>query len=76
MHNSQMIALTIKNYAKLKNIKTGDMLAFCQLGKNTLSAMQSGGNMPSAEKICKIADYLDCSVDYLFGRTDKPEINK
>ena len=23
-----------------------------------------------------IADYLDCSVDYLLGRTDKPEVNR
>jgi len=31
---------------------------------------------PSAEVLEKIADYLDCSVDYLLGRTDKPEVNK
>lgn len=30
----------------------------------------------SSIKLCKIADYLDCSVDYLLGRTDKPEVNK
>ena len=24
----------------------------------------------------KIADSLDCSVDYLLGRTDNPEINR
>ena len=23
-----------------------------------------------------IADYLDCSVDYLLGRTDNPKVNK
>lgn len=23
-----------------------------------------------------IADYLDCSVDYLLGRTDNPEVNE
>lgn len=23
-----------------------------------------------------IADYLDCSVDYLLGRTDRPEVNR
>ncbi len=31
---------------------------------------------PSAEIFEKIADYLDCSVDYLLGRTDNPEVNK
>jgi len=24
----------------------------------------------------KLADYLDCSVDYLLGRTEEPEVNR
>ena len=30
----------------------------------------------SSEILVAIADYLDCSVDYLLGRTDNPEMNK
>lgn len=26
--------------------------------------------MPKSDNLAKIADYLDCSVDYLLGRTD------
>ena len=26
------------------------------------------GTLPNGETLCKIADYLDCSVDYLLGR--------
>ena len=26
--------------------------------------------------LVKIADYFDVSIDYLVGRTDKPEVNK
>lgn len=33
-------------------------------------------SMPKADTLAKIADYLNCSVDYLLGRTDNPEINK
>ena len=29
-------------------------------------------SMPKADNLAKIADYLDCSVDYLLGRTDDP----
>ena len=29
-----------------------------------------------SEILVLIADYLDCSVDYLLGRTENPEINK
>ena len=37
---------------------------------------KKGRCLPSAEKLELLADYLDCSVDYLLGRTDNPEINK
>ena len=26
--------------------------------------------------LARIADYLDCSVDYLLGRTDNPAVNR
>ena len=76
MHNSQEVANAIKFMAKSKKITIGKMLSDCQLSINTLSSMQSGGFYPRVEAIAKIADYLDCSVDYLLGRTDNPEINK
>ena len=30
----------------------------------------------SSDKLCAIAEYLDCSIDYLVGRTENPEVNK
>ena len=30
----------------------------------------------SSLNLVKLADYLECSVDYLLGRTDNPDINK
>ena len=30
----------------------------------------------SSEKLVLIADYLGCSVDYLLGRTENPEVNE
>ena len=57
-----------------KKITIGKMLSDCDLSKNTLSTMQSRGYLPRAETLIKIADYLDCSVDYLLGRTDIQEI--
>lgn len=76
MKNSQEVAKTIKMLAKQKKIPVGKMLSDCELSINTLSSMQSGGFYPRMEAIVKIADYLNCSVDYLLGRTDVPEINR
>lgn len=76
MNNSQEVANTIKALAKSKKIAVGKMLSDCSLSVNTLSSMQSGGYYPRLEAIARIADYLDCSVDYLLGRTDDPASHK
>lgn len=74
MFDSTEIAKRIKETAKIQKLNTGEVLSECDLGKNALSNMQSGGFFPRLENIVKIADYLNCSVDYLLGRTDIPSI--
>lgn len=51
------------------------MLSSCGLGINTISKMSKGTDILTLN-FAKIADCLDCSVDYLLGRTDTPEINR
>ena len=41
-----------------------------------LGYYRSGRNDPSSENLLKLAEYFDVSVDYLLGRTDKPEVNR
>ncbi len=74
MYNSAEIANRIKNKAKAQKVPIKDMLLACDLSKNALSSMLSGGSIPKSENLAKIADYLDCSVDYLLGRTDNPSV--
>lgn len=76
MYNAQQTAERIKLLAKSKNILIKDMLDQCELSKNALSSMLSRGSWLQANNLARIADYLDCSVDYLLGRTDNPEINR
>lgn len=75
MYEAATIAERIKLRAKQKNLQIKTVLDGCGLSKNVLSSMQSGGSTPKSENLAKIADYLDCSVDYLLGRTDNPEVN-
>lgn len=44
--------------------------------KSILYDWASGAREPVSEYIVKLADYLDVSIDYLLGRTDKPEVNR
>lgn len=75
LYNSPDVAAAIKSHAKAKNIAIKDMLTNVGLGLNTLSHMNHGKSI-AFDSLARIADYLDCSVDYLLGRTDNPEINK
>lgn len=43
-------------------------------GKDFVSNIKKG-SAPSVEKVYALAEYLDCSVDYLLGRTDNPQLH-
>ena len=70
MYNPQDVATKIKFVAKSKSIKINQLLEDIDLNYNTMSNMRA--SMPRADNLAKIADYLNCSVDYLLGRTDNP----
>lgn len=42
------------------------------IGNSTFTDWKNGRSTPKLDKLAKIADYLDCSVDYLLGKTDDP----
>lgn len=69
MYNSANIAERIKNFCKATDIQLKDMFIDLNLNKNTMSNMYNG-SMIKADSLAKIADYLNCSVDYLMGRTN------
>lgn len=75
MYNSQDIANRIKLRAKNQGCSISSVLSACELGKNTVSKINQGTDILTLN-FAKIADYLGCSVDYLLGRTDNPEINR
>lgn len=75
MYNSQELILAIKLRAKEKNVLIKDVLTACDLNINTLSQVTDKKGL-SSFSLAKIADYLDCSVDYLLGRTNNPDSHK
>lgn len=69
MYITEEIANRIKLQAKSKNVTIKDILSHCEMNINAISNF-SKGKVLSCISLAKIADYLDCSVDYLLGRTD------
>lgn len=73
MYNTQEIVTLLEAIASVKKISINKLLQESGLDKNVIYRMKAQNQMPSVDKIVKIADYLDCSVDYLLGRTDIPD---
>ena len=75
MQNIQ-ISTNIKTLCKSKGVTISMLLLNCNLTKSFIYDLEKRATSPSCDKMSRIADYLDCSVDYLLGRTDNPEVNK
>ena len=56
-----------------QNVAISKMLADCGLTKSFIYDLEKKRSSPSCERIAIIAEYLDCSVDYLLGRIDIPK---
>ncbi|MBQ8508115.1 MAG: helix-turn-helix transcriptional regulator [Clostridia bacterium] len=41
-----------------------------------ISKYETGERVPPTDTLVILADFFDVSVDYLLGRTDKPEVNR
>lgn len=69
MYSAQTLVDNIKKQAKSKNVLIRDLLAECDLNVNTLSQISDKKGL-SSFSLALIADNLNCSVDFLLGRTD------
>ena len=72
MYTAQATIERIQNLIKEKGLTQKEVLNNCGINENTLKRMTDNKGM-SSFYLAKIADYLECSVDYLLGRTDTPE---
>ena len=75
MYNSQITKDRIKLLCKNQKKSMNHLLEECELGINAIRQINDKKGMASLA-LAKIADALNCSIDYLMGRTDNPEINK
>lgn len=44
--------------------------------QESISKYENDTTFPSKDILIKLANYLNCSIDYLLGRTDNPNLNK
>lgn len=73
MYQSTDVAERIKQLAKSQSLTVKQVLLDAGLNYNTMSNMRR--SMLKADNLARIADVLNCSMDYLMGRTDNPDVN-
>ena len=71
-----IISRRIKGRSKEKGVSVKALLEQTETSRNLIYEIEGRGSCPSGETLLKLADHLDCSVDYLLGRTDVPEVNR
>ena len=75
MYNLQIIESRIMEIAAKKGLSKNKLLINSEMGKSFFDNMKKG-RIPSVERLHIIADYLNVSIDYLVGRTDKPNLDE
>lgn len=74
MNNAQL-AKNIKRRCKEKSISVTKFLEECQLKKGFIYDLEKKDKTPSVTAVAKLANVLDCSMDYLLGRETSIVIN-
>lgn len=55
-----------------KGTKPNPVAKALSISSGVVTKWKNEGALPNGDNLAKIADYLDCSVDYLLGRADTP----
>ncbi len=67
-----MVFKNLRNIREDRDIKQREVSAVLNVSQNTYSQYETGVIALTAEVLLKLADYYQCSVDYLLDRTDDP----
>lgn len=70
MYNPQITHDRIMSLLQARNDTAKNMAAALGLGVNAIHNAQHTRYGMRCASLCAIADYLQCSTDYLLGRTD------
>ncbi len=66
----------IKDLREDCDLTQTDIANYLHISQRAYSHYESGSRKIPVELLVELADYYNCSLDYLLRRTDKKEINK
>ena len=65
----------LMDFVRIHKMTTENLYAELGMSKGVLSNLRTG-RMIAADSLARIADYLDCSMDFLMGRTVDPAVQR
>lgn len=71
-----MIYPNIRNLREDHDYRQRQLAEVLHVSQNTYSQYENGVIELTADKLVQLADFYDVSVDYLLGRTPKPQTNR
>ena len=66
----------LRSIRKSKKVTQKQVAQGIGLAERHYQAWELGSYKPGFDALIALADYFDVSLDYLVGRTDKPEVNR
>lgn len=68
-----MFRIRLKQLRNEKKLTQEELANKLGLGQSAINNYENSNREPEYSLLVKIADVLDCSIDYLLGRTDKKD---
>ena len=69
----QIVGERLRNLRESVKLSQVRMAAILGMKQSSINRYELGLSSPTLETLLKYADYFDVSLDYIFGRTDKPQ---
>ena len=71
-----ILAERLKQCRKERELSQSQVAIYCDITEKAYQNYELMTRVPQLEILLKIADLFEVSLDYLVGRTDKPQLNK
>lgn len=76
MNNDNKKMTNLKKLREDRNLTQVRLSIEVEVSQELISAYELGKNKPNVDNLLKLANYFNCSTDYILDRTDNPAINK
>ena len=70
MNAEKKFAERLKDLMDEKGVNDGELERATGLSNQVIAFCRSGNRVPSPHSLWILADYFDCSIEYLVGRVD------